>query len=842
MCKRCEYFFTNRLHYFPDVFGTWTAGAKIVFSGLGAQGFTNLSVTSVFANVEVNKSSGTLTTSSNFRFGSFTLTAGNFIVGSGNEIQGNSATSSITINGGTWTQTASTTKIYSILPTNPSPLNAININGGSMELLTSTGTTGFQLSAINVTNGGNFILDHFTTGLINIGSSISIDATSTFSTALTTTTLPALVTFNGTVNYNYAGPQTVSAATYNYLKLSGTGVKTLGGNTTIPANGTLEMSGVATSPTLTLSGYTFSVSNSGTNLLYTSTGTQTATTNEWNPNFQNITINNSSAVGVSMGGLTRTISGFLNLINGTFAIAGGALTLDGAALNRTNGYISGTNISDLTVQGTTGGTVTLPLSANISLRNVTVSGTRTLAMDGTHNISLNGALAIDATATYDNGGESQIADGGGGSISITGKFITRAVAGFAGANTAIPGITPTLNSGSTIEYGLLGNQVVQGSTQNLVYYNMTFSGSGTKTLTSTPYNNGNTIPNPSGTITVSGSAIFDAHNFTFGGAGTNLIMTGTATYKNTGTGTKPDAQGTYSLGPASTIEFVGAASTTPIRLGTPAIQYANIVVSGMDASTASLGTGIAFQAGGSFTVKNGATFGLQNSTGFSGSAGTAINSTNSPTITLETGSTVEYRGSNQIITNQIPYQNLSIAGSGNKTAPSGILTVQGNLTKSGTSIFLHNNGTVLLNGAAQNFAGLTYNNLILDGNTKTTAGSSAIIDSIRINDGTSLSISASDAITLHSDATKTGRVGQIGTGMINYNSTGKFIVERFIPAVKAWRFLAIPTSSAQTIKEAWQEGASMQSDDLIRRSGRRLRVTGLPGRQMASMQYLLHPL
>ena len=218
------------------------------------------------------------------------------------------------------------------------------------------------------------------------------------------------------------------------------------------------MSGVATSPTLGLGGNALLVSNSGTNLKYTSSGTQTASTNEWDPNFQNITINN--AANVSMAGLVRTIQGSLNLQNGTFNIGiGGSLTLDGASLNTISGFIGGTNMSDLTVQGTTGGTILLPLSANISLRNITVSGTRTLAMDGTHNISLNGAFTIGANATYDNGGESQIVNGGGSpSISITGKFITRDIQGFVGTNTAIPAITPGLNAGSTVEYGLSGDQ------------------------------------------------------------------------------------------------------------------------------------------------------------------------------------------------------------------------------------------------------------------------------------------------------------------------------------------------------------------------------------------------
>jgi len=806
----------------PSCFGTWTPGARIVFSGAGAQGFTNLSSNSVFVNIEVNKSSGTLTISSNFKFDIFTLTSGNLTVSTASDIEGTTATSRININGGVWTQISSTTRIYSTVPVNPSPLSSLNINGGSMILQTSTGTTGFDLSSIDVTNGGTLTLNHFgAAGVITINSSINIDATSTFNTALTTTPLPGSVNFMGVVNYNYTagstpwGAQTIAPANYSYLKLSGNGVKTLGtsGTTTILANGSLEISGDNTVPahvTTLVTGGLLLVSNIGTKLLYTSSGPQMASSGDWDANFQNITIDNPA--GVSMPGLTRTITGSLNLVNGTLNIgAGGALTLDGAPLNRTFGYISGTPTSDFTVTGAMGGIALLPLpvAANISLKNITIAGTRTLAMDGLNNINLYGSFTLAGGATYDNGGESQIINGGGGSISITGKFITRDMQGFYGSNTAIPGILPALNSGSTVEYGLLGDQTVQGGTLP-PYYNVTFSGIGTKTLQS-----GNIC---TGTITISGAAIFNAQNFTFGGTGTNLTMSGTSIYKTAGTTAKPDATGTYSLGPGTAVEFTNVFATEEMIRTAP--DYANIVVSGSsvaDHSDFFPALSIKIQAGGSFTVTSTGTFKVHNINGFSGGAGTSIANTNNPSINLQANAAIQYNrndGTSQQITNSEVYQNLSLAGSGNKTAPTGNLTIQGNLTKSGTSTFVHNNGTVLLNGANQTFAGLTYNNLILTNNTKTTAGSSTIIDSIKINDGTTLSISGNpDTITLHSDAVKTARVGQLGTGLINYNTNGKFLVERYIPAVKAWRFLAVPVKSAQSIKDAWQEGALNSASD-----------------------------
>ena len=507
-----------------------------------------------------------------------------------------------------------------------------------------------------------------------------------------------------------------------------------------------------------------------------------------------------------------TVNGLLT-INTNVAITGSGRKFirDGISgnntltLDATNGAC---NITSATSE--ISGTLTLILNKDLHINSgttVTSGSIITVSNSSTQGLIRDaGTLLVDANARLDMGSAATITNTATGNVTVTGTLVTAKAGGLMGTGATISiATTVILNSGSTIEYNANGAQSVQGATLPN-YYNVTFSGSGTKTLVS---NN-----NPAGTITVSGSAIFDAGNSTFGTAGTNLTMTGTSRYINGGGTTKPDAQGVYTLGPATTIEFALNSATT-IRLGLSPIQYANIVVSGTNVSNASTVTGIAFQTGGSFIVTPGATFKLENASGFTGSTSAAISITNNPFILIQNGSTIEYSGTgDQQITNQFPYQNLSIVGSGNKTAPSSVLTLLGDLTKSGASTFLHNSGTVLLIGfSAESFAGLTYNNLILSNSTKTTSGNTTIIDSIKINDGASLSISAPDTITLHSDATKTARIGQIGTGTISYNTSGKFLVERYIPAKKAWRFLAVPVNSLQTIKQAWQEGALNTSSD-----------------------------
>ncbi|MEO0046409.1 MAG: hypothetical protein RL705_1600 [Bacteroidota bacterium] len=326
----------------------------------------------------------------------------------------------------------------------------------------------------------------------------------------------------------------------------------------------------------------------------------------------------------------------------------------------------------------------LPTGLSVGALNVNNGGTFILNANNNHvQLYPNSSLNISNGGVFDNNGENRVAIGGGTpSINISGKFITRDVQGFIGINTSIPAITPTLNIGSTVEYGLNGDQAVQGLTAP-TYHNITFSGSGTKTLAG-----GNAV---AGTITVSGSVIFDASNHVFGGVGTNIIMTGTSVYKLSGAGLKPEAAGTYSLAPGTTFEFYGAFGTN-IRAGvsSPVIAYYNVIVNGTNVSNTNTIDGIQFQSGGTFTVKNGATFKLNNTAGFNGANTTAVSSNNNPIIVLETGSNVEYAGDNQTITlfNAPFYTNVTISGTGTKSLQ--------NTTQTFINEDLNINGSILL--------------------------------------------------------------------------------------------------------------------------------------------------
>jgi hypothetical protein len=71
-----------------------------------------------------------------------------------------------------------------------------------------------------------------------------------------------------------------------------------------------------------------------------------------------------------------------------------------------------------------------------------------------------------------------------------------------------------------------------------------------------------------------------------------------------------------------------------------------------------------------------------------------------------------------------------------------------------------------------------------------------------------VTLNTGNNITLISNAAGTARVADITNSTKNSGNSisGEVIVERYFPALKSWRFLAIPTQPAQFIHDAWQEG------------------------------------
>ena len=521
----------------------------------------------------------------------------------------------------------------------------------------------------------------------------------------------------------------LSAATVPIFRISAISGSNLGGGSDTVINGLFQLNGT----TVNWGGTGSKIFRNGVVAIGSGSMVRNASTGSWQigdttvagdaeigGSSGSLTLNNPSGISVSsvcsatltsnatLTAGTFTNNGVLNL--GTYVLSGTAgfsaalsstlITantgglVSAIAVSGTKTFVAGANyvFNASTTTPFPTGTFGNPASLTFNNADVTSNKTATLTVTGAVNINgtskfalnsvagndlaLGGVMTIGANASFDSNGENQI-NNAGGSVVVNGTFITKDAQGFSGTNATIPTITNiTLNTGSTIQYALDGAQAISS---RIDYKNLLFTGNGTKS-------SNNSITPIAGTVTVNGAnTILDVSNNTFGDSGTSLTMTA-GTFRLGGSGVKPDISGSYSLSAGTTIEFTGT-SATQVRL---APQYANVVISGTNvvAGTTTNG-GLTFRTGGTFTVKNGARFKVNNDNGFSGGSTTAIKNTNSPVITLETGSTIDYTGSDQTVTNILPYQNLNISTIGTKTASSGDLVVN-NLTtvSAGTLKFL----------------------------------------------------------------------------------------------------------------------------------------------------------
>lgn len=414
--------------------------------------------------------------------------------------------------------------------------------------------------------------------------------------------------------------------------------------------------------------------------------------------------------------------------------------------------------------------------------------------------------------------------------------------------------TITFNSNSTLTLNGNGAQILKGG---LDYKNLTFDNSTNTTLASNP-------TSIVGMVTVKNNAILDIGNSNgFGNASTNLTMTGGRFRMAGTTGSKPDIDGSYSL-TGGIIEFYGSNVTRQnikgkTAAGSTVINFYKIEVNGTNVGIGLYNIVLTSNALCSFTVKTGATYTMSdmtiagsaspislcklvvetgglfncgNNQGFHGYTQLGLNSSSinsnivATNITLDPGSTVAYiKDGDQPITNTKEYQNLIIAGnSGTKTAPAGTLTVDGNFTKTGNSIFAHNGGEVEMKntGIAQNYYctsatpvtfSTLYNNNTASGLGLNIQNDLNIETKLKFRTNSKLYLQAGN-ITLKSSATKTANVGQVvgGSSVIDYPGTGRFIVERYLDLGpsgshgKSWQFLAVPVNGGQTVNDAWQNG------------------------------------
>ncbi|MFC5193161.1 YDG domain-containing protein [Algoriphagus aquatilis] len=321
----------------------------------------------------------------------------------------------------------------------------------------------------------------------------------------------------------------------------------------------------------------------------------------------------------------------------------------------------------------------------------------------------------------------------------------------------------TKASGSTLENTLLristgtanlNNVELNGSEANRA--NITFTGAGTLNISGNFSVILGTLTPSTGTVNFRGTA---AQTIPIG---VSSVIYGNLDINNTSSSgatlsaavTAANVTGNIRVGNVTT----GSRLNTNDRAVTLAASRTLTVAAGSILNAGS--STITFGASGTATING--TFITADTEGFSGTAGSAISSTNTPTINLGSNSTVEFSAaSTQTLTVRSDYANLTLSG-GSKTVGSGTLGVSGNLSiGSGATYNGSGNPTLNVGGNFTNNGNFTQGTelVTLNGTSAQTIGgsSSTAFGSLTLSNNsapvsTSANITASGTLTVNSGA------------------------------------------------------------------------------------------
>lgn len=169
------------------------------------------------------------------------------------------------------------------------------------------------------------------------------------------------------------------------------------------------------------------------------------------------------------------------------------------------------------------------------------------------------------------------------------------------------------------------------------------------------------------------------------------------------------------------------------------------------------------------------------------------------------------------------------AGLPNYPAISDIVTINDLSVAAGAYIYVTNNGVLTIRGNNDNNGTISNDGaIVLSGTSQQTfPGANATVAAMRdleIDNGNGVDIDKSFSITgtltptsgvinlndkkitLVSNASGTARVAGVVDGTFDYSGGGKFVVQRYVPARRAWRLMTSPLTSTNTIYDSWQNG------------------------------------
>jgi len=479
------------------------------------------------------------------------------------------------------------------------------------------------------------------------------------------------------------------------------------------------------------------------------------------------------------------------------------------------------NANDLGTWGTnTDGSGTAPASFSSGDLFVVRNGS-SLTTSATWNIASTGAnagqLRIESGATLTASHNVSFTDGGSGTefvIANNGTYVHNLSTDI--STTVLTATSRDFQTGSTINFTQNGTHNLSSFGFGLNVYNLGITG------TSITVNLSGGAFNISGTLTISSANTFDLTSTASSAAlfGTPSGLSGTGTLRS-GSAFNPSIPAGLSW--PFTVEFYRSGAQT-----IPSGTYNNLNATG-----------------GNRTIGSGSTVAI-----------TGLFTPGSGTYTLS-GSTIEFAQNGSLNIPNLPYQNLTISGTGIKTMTTD-LTISGALVISNSNGDLDINGyTLSLNGNGSSFTGdllgSATSNLSIGG----TSGSSPTIKfhtgSNTLRDLTLNRTGASAGVTLGSDITivrrltlsngnlnvanhiltlqstsisNTAQVAAVGSGAsVSYGSSGGIRVERFIPSGSR-TYRDISSGGVYTnngfIFENWQEAGATTA-------GFGTHVTGLAG-------------
>ena len=447
----------------------------------------------------------------------------------------------------------------------------------------------------------------------------------------------------------------------------------------------------------------------------------TATKNVWIRAGNTITMNGNqgNCLNLTVNGTANWTLARRTNVAGNFVISGG--TLSGSATGTLN----------------VTGSFTVPASATASVQRVTLTITGTTSISGalTFATSATGTKSFYGAVTINNGGSwvetvapamafrggitnngtftantgvhtfstnNQVLTGTFSipSVTITGVTLTNsnllavgtALTGTGGltqvasatlnigGTSTITTLTAT-NTGNLVNYNGAANQTVKATT----YYNLTTSGSGTKTTGG--------IVNIGGNLIVSAGSTFATgatNTWTLSVTGTTSVS-GTLTLANTAAKTFTgdvtinsggvwNETGAAAINMAGNLQFSGTTFTASTGIHTfsgtaktisGTLSIPSVTVTGTYTNNNTLSVGTALAGTGGLTQATNATLNIGGT-----SAITTLTATN-------TGNLVNYTGAAQTV-NATTYYNLTLSGSAAKTLPAGTTTVNNILSREGT--------------------------------------------------------------------------------------------------------------------------------------------------------------